>query len=51
MTLWGSEAVGFDCSENPVVAVKSARLTEFMGGKSLTVQMNSTVLVRKFFFF
>ncbi|EEB17279.1 Replication protein A 70 kDa DNA-binding subunit, putative [Pediculus humanus corporis] len=44
MTLWGSEAVGFDCSENPVVAVKSARLTEFMGGKSLSVQMNSTVL-------
>ncbi|KAK6639757.1 hypothetical protein RUM43_008032 [Polyplax serrata] len=44
LTLWGNDAIEFNCTGNPVVAIKGARINEFMGGKSLSVQMNSTFL-------
>ncbi|PZC79523.1 hypothetical protein B5X24_HaOG216188 [Helicoverpa armigera] len=36
LTMWGKEAENFDTNTNPVIAVKSARLAEFNGSKSLS---------------
>uniref|UniRef100_A0A2A4J7W4 Replication protein A subunit n=1 Tax=Heliothis virescens TaxID=7102 RepID=A0A2A4J7W4_HELVI len=36
LTMWGKEAENFDSNTNPVIAVKSARLAEFNGSKSLS---------------
>ncbi|XP_022105118.1 replication protein A 70 kDa DNA-binding subunit-like isoform X3 [Acanthaster planci] len=44
LTLWGNEAEKFDGTNNPVIAVKGARLSDF-GGRSLSVLMSSTVLI------
>ncbi|KAM9333211.1 replication protein A 70 kDa DNA-binding subunit-like isoform 2-T2 [Pholidichthys leucotaenia] len=44
VTLWGEEAEKFDGSEEPVVAIKGARLSDF-GGRSLSVLFSSTVMV------
>lgn len=35
LTLWGDDAVNFPASLNPVLVLKSVRVTEFGGGKSL----------------
>ncbi|KAM9846419.1 replication protein A 70 kDa DNA-binding subunit-like [Aulostomus maculatus] len=43
-TLWGDEAVKFDGSGKPVVAIKGARLSDF-GGRSLSALFSSTVMV------
>ncbi|XP_034177571.1 replication protein A 70 [Osmia lignaria lignaria] len=43
LTLWGTEAEDFDGSNNPVVAVKGARIGEFNGGKNLSA-LSSTVM-------
>ncbi|XP_028322869.1 replication protein A 70 kDa DNA-binding subunit-like isoform X2 [Gouania willdenowi] len=43
-TLWGEEAEKFNGSEQPVVAIKGARLSDF-GGRSLSVLFSSTVMV------
>ncbi|XP_041808036.1 replication protein A 70 kDa DNA-binding subunit-like [Chelmon rostratus] len=44
VTLWGEEAEKFDGSEQPVVAIKGARLSDF-GGRSLSALFSSTVMV------
>ncbi|XP_033955748.1 replication protein A 70 kDa DNA-binding subunit-like [Pseudochaenichthys georgianus] len=44
LTLWREEAEKFDCSVNPVVAVKGARLSDF-GGRSVSALFSSTVMV------
>lgn len=43
LTLWGTEAEQFDGSNNPVLAIKGARIAEFGGGKTLGT-FSSTVL-------
>uniref|UniRef100_G3QB71 Replication protein A subunit n=1 Tax=Gasterosteus aculeatus aculeatus TaxID=481459 RepID=G3QB71_GASAC len=43
-TLWGEEAEKFDGSQQPVVAIKGARLSDF-GGRSLSALFSSTVMV------
>lgn len=37
LVLWGDEAVNFEGHVQPVVLVKNARVTEFGGGKSLSI--------------
>ncbi|XP_034461512.1 replication protein A 70 kDa DNA-binding subunit-like isoform X8 [Hippoglossus hippoglossus] len=44
VTLWGKEAEKFDGSEQPVVAIKGARVSDF-GGRSLSASFSSTVMV------
>ncbi|XP_053130539.1 replication protein A 70 kDa DNA-binding subunit [Hemicordylus capensis] len=44
VTLWGFEAESFDGSQQPVVAIKGARVSDF-GGRSLSVITSSTVVV------
>ncbi|XP_055513624.1 replication protein A 70 kDa DNA-binding subunit isoform X2 [Leucoraja erinacea] len=43
-TLWGEYAEKFDGSEQPVIAVKGARLSDF-GGRSLSILSSSTTLI------
>lgn len=43
VTLWGKQAEDFDGSNNPILAIKGARVGEFNGGKNLSL-MNSSVL-------
>ncbi|KAI5709630.1 hypothetical protein M8J76_004908 [Diaphorina citri] len=43
MTLWGKEAETFDASNKPVIAVKAARVSEFQGGKTLSLSMSSVL--------
>ena len=45
LTLWGKQAEDFDGSSNPVVAVKGARISEFNGGKSLSLLSSSVFQV------
>lgn len=46
LTLWGDDAVNFvGASSNPVVVVKGARVTEFGGGKSLSVSSGGMMLI------
>ncbi|XP_042298618.1 replication protein A 70 kDa DNA-binding subunit [Sceloporus undulatus] len=44
VTLWGTEAEKFDGSQQPVVAIKGARVSDF-GGRSLSVITSSTVII------
>lgn len=43
VTLWDTTAEQFDGSSMPVVAIKGGRLTEFQGGKSISIGNNSTM--------
>ncbi|XP_077278680.1 replication protein A 70 [Temnothorax americanus] len=43
VTLWGKQAEDFDGSNNPILAIKGARVGEFNGGKNLSL-INSSVL-------
>jgi len=43
VTLWGKQAEDFDGSNNPIIAIKGARIGEFNGGKNLSL-LNSSVL-------
>ncbi|CAG9818455.1 unnamed protein product [Phaedon cochleariae] len=45
LTLWGSEAESFDGTNNPVLVIKGARVTEFGGGKSLSTVSSSNIKV------
>lgn len=46
LTLWGDDAVNFvGASDHPVVVVKGARVSEFGGGKSLSVSSGGMMLV------
>ncbi|XP_077995287.1 replication protein A 70 kDa DNA-binding subunit-like isoform X2 [Glandiceps talaboti] len=44
MTLWGDDAEKFDGSNNPVLAVKGARLSDF-GGRSLSLLQSSVLQI------
>ncbi|XP_060942438.1 replication protein A 70 kDa DNA-binding subunit-like isoform X2 [Limanda limanda] len=44
VTLWGEEAEKFDGSQEPVVVIKGARVSDF-GGRSLSASFGSTVMV------
>jgi len=43
VALWGKEAEDFDGFNNPILAIKGARIGEFNGGKNLSL-INSSVL-------
>lgn len=43
LTLWGDDAVNFNSFENPVVAIKGARVNEFGGGKSIALIASSVM--------
>lgn len=43
VTLWGKQAEDFDASNNPIVAIKSARIGEFNGGKNLSIGVTSII--------
>ncbi|XP_043289884.1 replication protein A 70 kDa DNA-binding subunit isoform X2 [Venturia canescens] len=43
LTLWGSQADDFSPVDNPVLAVKGARIGEFNGGKNLSTLQSSTL--------
>ena len=43
LTLWGTQAEQFNGSNNPVLAIKGARIGEFNGAKNLST-ISSTVL-------
>ncbi|XP_032668009.1 replication protein A 70 kDa DNA-binding subunit-like [Odontomachus brunneus] len=43
VTLWGKQAEDFDGSNNPIMAIKSARVGEFNGGKNLSVGITSII--------
>ncbi|KAG8225777.1 hypothetical protein J437_LFUL005736 [Ladona fulva] len=45
LTLWGSQAEEFDGSQQPVVAVKGGRLSEFSGGKSVSLLGSSLMRI------
>lgn len=44
VTLWGNDAKAFDGSNNPVLAVKGARLSDY-GGRSASVLASSQLLI------
>ncbi|EZA51712.1 Replication protein A 70 kDa DNA-binding subunit [Ooceraea biroi] len=43
VTLWGKQAEDFDGSNNPIIAIKAARVGEFNGGKSLSLFTSSVL--------
>ncbi|XP_030753386.1 replication protein A 70 kDa DNA-binding subunit [Sitophilus oryzae] len=43
LTLWGADAESFDGSNNPVLAIKGARISEFVGGKTLSTLSGTIV--------
>ncbi|XP_077271809.1 replication protein A 70 kDa DNA-binding subunit-like [Temnothorax americanus] len=43
VTLWGKQAEDFDGSNNPILAIKGARVGEFNGGKNLSLIMSSVL--------
>ncbi|XP_017485028.1 PREDICTED: replication protein A 70 kDa DNA-binding subunit [Rhagoletis zephyria] len=45
LTLWGDEAVNFDGYVQPVILVKGARVTEFNGGKSISMGSGSVMKI------
>lgn len=45
VTLWGTQAEEFDGSSMPVIALKSARVSEFNGGKNLGLVSTSTMQI------
>ncbi|XP_056629805.1 replication protein A 70 kDa DNA-binding subunit [Diorhabda sublineata] len=44
-TLWGTDAENFDGTNNPVVVIKGARVSEFGGGKNLSMLSSSTLKI------
>lgn len=45
LTLWGNQAENFQSNSNPVIAIKSAKIGEFNGGKTLSAQMSSVLQI------
>ena len=45
LTLWGVQADEFVATDNPVIAVKGVRISEFNGGKSLSTLSSSMVQI------
>lgn len=45
VTLWGKEAEDFNGANNPVVVVKGGRVTEFGGGKSISLGGGSQIRI------
>jgi replication factor A1 len=45
LTLWGTQAEEFDGSTNPVVAVKNGRISEYGGGKSVSLLQSSVLQI------
>ncbi|OXU23008.1 hypothetical protein TSAR_015531 [Trichomalopsis sarcophagae] len=45
VTLWGTQAMDFDGSTNPVIAIKGAKIGEFNGGKNLSLVASSMLQV------
>lgn len=45
VTLWGTQAVDFDGSNNPVIAIKGAKIGEFSGGKNLSLVASSMLQI------
>ncbi|XP_014215325.1 replication protein A 70 kDa DNA-binding subunit [Copidosoma floridanum] len=45
LTLWGQQAVDFDGTTNPVIAVKGAKIGEYQGGKNLSLVASSMLQV------
>lgn len=43
LTLWGEQAANFDQYTQPVVTIKSARVQEFNGGKTLSISAGGTM--------
>ncbi|XP_018310864.1 replication protein A 70 kDa DNA-binding subunit [Mycetomoellerius zeteki] len=43
VTLWGKHAEDFDGSNNPIIAIKGARVGEFNGGKNLSLLHSSVI--------
>ncbi|XP_024870102.1 replication protein A 70 kDa DNA-binding subunit-like, partial [Temnothorax curvispinosus] len=43
VTLWGKQAEDFDGSNNPILAIKGARVSEFNSGKHLSLIMSSVL--------
>ncbi|XP_077397199.1 replication protein A 70 kDa DNA-binding subunit isoform X2 [Festucalex cinctus] len=44
LTLWGEDAEKFDGTSQPIVAIKSAKVSDF-GGRSLSASFSSTVMI------
>ncbi|BHF62589.1 60S acidic ribosomal protein P1 [Sparganum proliferum] len=44
LTIWGNEAVKFDCSTNPAVVIKSAKISDF-NGRSLSTTALSLLMI------
>uniref|UniRef100_A0AAY5EDA0 Replication protein A subunit n=1 Tax=Electrophorus electricus TaxID=8005 RepID=A0AAY5EDA0_ELEEL len=44
VTMWGTEAETFDGTEQPILAIKGAKLSDF-GGRSLSTLFSSTVMI------
>ncbi|BHF62212.1 60S acidic ribosomal protein P1 [Sparganum proliferum] len=44
LTIWGNEAVKFDCSTNPAVVIKSAKISDF-NGRSLSTTALSFLMI------
>ncbi|XP_015606859.1 replication protein A 70 kDa DNA-binding subunit [Cephus cinctus] len=45
LTLWGTQAIDFDGSNNPVLAIKGVRIGEFNGGKNLSLLGSSNMTI------
>lgn len=45
LTLWGSDAEDFNGEMKPVIAVKGAKVGEYMGGKSLSLINGSNLQI------
>ncbi|XP_046830054.1 replication protein A 70 kDa DNA-binding subunit [Vespa velutina] len=45
LSLWGADAEKFDGNNNPVVAIRGARIGEFNGGKNLSAVMSSVIQI------
>lgn len=43
VTLWGKQAEDFEGPNNPILAIKSARIGEFNGGKNLSIISSSVI--------
>lgn len=44
LTLWGTPAEDFDGSQNPVLVIKGARLSDY-GGRSLSSSLSSIMMI------
>lgn len=45
LTLWGDDAENFDATYQPVLAIKACRVTEFGGGKTVSLVSNSQMKI------